>query len=184
MSLGSLHVWRFLLCIDILSFTFKHWVLTSAAVTSRLLTIVRTALTIVSYSSNVTASLVALTIVRKFTPRWSKTIQTNYSYTQAMFMCYGKFSNKKPIIMRQFFSHVRDELCKTKRQGKENKNKQHAKKLHIINVSKNKAWTLRFLASLLHFIFFNAEMPCKNRKKKKQRGIWTQINNKGCHVLI
>ncbi len=40
-----------------------------AAFTSRLLTIVRTALTIVSYFGNVTASPFALTIVRKFTPR-------------------------------------------------------------------------------------------------------------------
>ncbi len=40
-----------------------------AAVTSRLLTIVKTALTIVSYFGNVTASLFTLTIVRKFTPR-------------------------------------------------------------------------------------------------------------------
>ena len=40
-----------------------------AAVTSGLLTIVKTGITIVSYFSNVTASLFALTIVRKFTPR-------------------------------------------------------------------------------------------------------------------
>ena len=57
-----------------------------AAVTSGLLTIVKTGITIVSYFANVTASLFALTIVRKFTPRWSKTMQTNYSYTQAGFM--------------------------------------------------------------------------------------------------
>ena len=43
-------------------------------------------ITIVSYFSSVTATLFALTIVRNFTPRWSKTIQTNYSYTQAGFM--------------------------------------------------------------------------------------------------
>ena len=40
-----------------------------AAVTSELLTIVKTGITIVSYFGNVTASLFALTIVRKFTPR-------------------------------------------------------------------------------------------------------------------
>ena len=39
------------------------------AVTSGLLTIVKTGITIVSYFGNVTASLFALTIVRKFTPR-------------------------------------------------------------------------------------------------------------------
>ena len=53
---------------------------TLAAVTSGLLTIVKTGLTFVSYFGNVTASLFALTIIRTFTPRWSKTIQTNYSY--------------------------------------------------------------------------------------------------------
>ena len=57
-----------------------------AAVTSGLLTIVKTGITIVSYFSNVTASLFALTIVRKFPPRSSKTIRTIYSYTQAGFM--------------------------------------------------------------------------------------------------
>ena len=40
-----------------------------AAVTSGLLTIVKTEITIVSYIGNATASLFALTIVRKFTPR-------------------------------------------------------------------------------------------------------------------
>ena len=40
-----------------------------AAVTSGLLTIVKTGITIVIYFGNVTASLFALTIVRKFTPR-------------------------------------------------------------------------------------------------------------------
>ena len=40
-----------------------------AAVTSGLLIIVKTGITIVSYFGNVTASLFALTIVRKFTPR-------------------------------------------------------------------------------------------------------------------
>ena len=40
-----------------------------AAVTSGLLTIVKTGTTIVSYFGNVTTSLFALTIVRKFTPR-------------------------------------------------------------------------------------------------------------------
>ncbi len=54
-----------------------------AGVTSRLF---KTALTIVSYFGNVTASLFTLIIVRKFTPRWSKTIRTNCSYTQARFM--------------------------------------------------------------------------------------------------
>ena len=43
--------------------------ITMAAVTSGLLTIVKTGITIVSYFGNVTASLFALTIVRKFTPR-------------------------------------------------------------------------------------------------------------------
>ena len=43
--------------------------LTLAAVTSGLLTIVKTGKAIVSYFGNVTASLFALTIVRKFTPR-------------------------------------------------------------------------------------------------------------------
>ena len=57
-----------------------------AAVTSGLLTIVKTGITIVSYFGNVTASLLALTIVRKFTPRGSKTIQANFSYTQAGFV--------------------------------------------------------------------------------------------------
>ena len=53
-----------------------------AAVTPGLLTIaiVKTGITIVSYFGNVTASVFALTIVRKFTPRRSKTIQTNNSY--------------------------------------------------------------------------------------------------------
>ena len=54
-----------------------------AAVTSGLLTIVKTGITIVSFFGNVTASLFALAIVRKFTPRCFKTIQTNYSYSQA-----------------------------------------------------------------------------------------------------
>ena len=40
-----------------------------AAVTSGLLTKVKRGITIVSYFGNVTASLFALTIVRKFTPR-------------------------------------------------------------------------------------------------------------------
>ena len=40
-----------------------------AAVTSGLLTIVKTGITIVSYFGDVTASLFALTTVRKFTPR-------------------------------------------------------------------------------------------------------------------
>ena len=57
-----------------------------AAVSSGLLTIVKTGITIVSYFGNVTASLFALTLVRKFTPRLSKTIQTNYRYTQAGFV--------------------------------------------------------------------------------------------------
>ena len=42
---------------------------TMAVVTSGLLSIVKTGITIVSYFGNVTASLFALTIVRKFTPR-------------------------------------------------------------------------------------------------------------------
>ena len=42
---------------------------TVAAVTSGLLTIVKTGITIVSYFGNVAASLFALTIVKKFTPR-------------------------------------------------------------------------------------------------------------------
>ena len=42
---------------------------TMAAVTSGLLSIVKMGITIVSYFGNVTASLFALTIVRKFTPR-------------------------------------------------------------------------------------------------------------------
>ena len=42
---------------------------TMEVVTSGLLTIVKTGITIVSYFGNVTASLFALTIVRKFTPR-------------------------------------------------------------------------------------------------------------------
>ena len=45
------------------------WIPPMAAVTSGLLTIVNTGITIVSYFGNVTASLFALTIVRKFTPR-------------------------------------------------------------------------------------------------------------------
>ena len=40
-----------------------------AAVISGQLTIVKTGITIASYFGNVTASLFALTIVRKFTPR-------------------------------------------------------------------------------------------------------------------
>ena len=40
-----------------------------AMVTSGLLSIVKTGITIVSYFGNVTASLFALTIVRKFTPQ-------------------------------------------------------------------------------------------------------------------
>ena len=43
--------------------------MTLAAVTSGLLTIVKTGITIVSHFGNVTASLFALTRVRKFTPR-------------------------------------------------------------------------------------------------------------------
>lgn len=39
-----------------------------AAVTFGLLTIVKTGITMVSYFGNVTASLFALTIIRKFTP--------------------------------------------------------------------------------------------------------------------
>ena len=39
-----------------------------AAVTSGLLTIIKTGITIVSYFGNVTASLFTLTIVRKFMP--------------------------------------------------------------------------------------------------------------------
>ena len=42
-------------------------------VTSELLTLAKTGMTIVSYFGKVTASLFALTIVWKFTPRWSKT---------------------------------------------------------------------------------------------------------------
>ena len=42
---------------------------TLAAVTVGLLNIVKTGITIVSYSGNVIAFLFALTIVRKFTPR-------------------------------------------------------------------------------------------------------------------
>jgi len=42
---------------------------TMAAVTSGLLTIVKTGITTVSYFGNVTASLFALAIVRKFTPQ-------------------------------------------------------------------------------------------------------------------
>ena len=40
-----------------------------AAVTSGLLTIVKTGITIVSFYGEVTASLFALTVVKKFTPR-------------------------------------------------------------------------------------------------------------------
>ena len=47
----------------------KKRITTLAAVTSGLLTIVQTGTTIVSYFGNVTASLFALTTVRKFTPR-------------------------------------------------------------------------------------------------------------------
>ena len=65
---------------------FKFVDMTMAAVTSGLLTIVKTGITIVSYFGKVTVSLFALTIVRKFTPRCSKTIQTNYNYTQARFV--------------------------------------------------------------------------------------------------
>ena len=54
---------------------------TMAAAISGLLTMVKTGITIVRYFGNVTASLFAVTIVRKFTPRWPKTIKTNYSYT-------------------------------------------------------------------------------------------------------
>ena len=57
-----------------------------AAVTSGLLTIVKTGITIVSYFGNVTASVFALTIVRKLTSRSPKSIQTNYSNTQAGFV--------------------------------------------------------------------------------------------------
>ena len=57
----------------------KNLYQTKAAITSGLLTIV-------SYFGNVTATLFALTIVRKFTPRYSKKIQTKYSYIQAGFM--------------------------------------------------------------------------------------------------
>ena len=42
---------------------------TMAALTSGLITIVKTGITIFSYFGNVTSSLFALAIVRKFTPR-------------------------------------------------------------------------------------------------------------------
>ena len=48
---------------------FHFMQMSVAAVTSGLLTIVKTGITIVSYFGNVTASLFALTIVRKFMPR-------------------------------------------------------------------------------------------------------------------
>ena len=47
----------------------KNHLLLLAVVKSGLLTIVKTGITIVSYFSNLTASLFALNIVRKFTPR-------------------------------------------------------------------------------------------------------------------
>ena len=50
-------------------YNVAHASISLAAVTSKLLTIVKTGITIVSYCGNVTASLFALTIVRKFTPR-------------------------------------------------------------------------------------------------------------------
>ena len=50
-------------------FNLSYNVMIMAAVTSGLQTIVKTGITIVSYFGNMTASLFALTIVRKFTPR-------------------------------------------------------------------------------------------------------------------
>ena len=52
-----------------------------AAVTSGLLTIVKTGITIVRCFGNVTTSLFALTIGRNFTPLWSKTMQTKGLFT-------------------------------------------------------------------------------------------------------
>ncbi len=49
-----------------------------------------------------------------------------------------KFANKKPIRMRQFFSHVRYEHKYAKQSVKGTK-KQHAKKLHITNVQRRDA---------------------------------------------
>ena len=56
---------------------FSNYINTLAAVTYGLLTIVKTGIIIDSYFGNVTASLFALTVARKFMPQWSKTIQTN-----------------------------------------------------------------------------------------------------------
>ena len=97
------------------------------------LTIVKTGVTIVSYFGNVTASLFALTIVRKFTPRWSKTIRTNYSYTkQGLWVL--KFINKQPIRMWHFFLLVRDDHNYINMQNKSVKRggnqKQETKNLH------------------------------------------------------
>ena len=97
-------------CYDVMLFffqisvhhTYLHgwcismWILSMATVTSGLLTIVKTGLTIVSYFGNVTV-------------RWSKTILTNYSYIQAGSWVSLKFTNKQPIRMWHFFSHVRVE---------------------------------------------------------------------------
>ena len=52
-----------------ISYAITNSIKVMAAVTSGLLTIVKTGITIVSYFGNVAASLFALTIVRKFTPR-------------------------------------------------------------------------------------------------------------------
>ena len=73
----------------------KNHLLLLAVVKSGLLTIVKMGITIVSYFSNVTASQFALNIVRKFTPRWSKTIQTNYSYSHLRVLVKHKLYKNK-----------------------------------------------------------------------------------------
>ncbi len=100
-----------------------------------------------------------------------------------------KFTNEKPIRIRHFFSRVRDEHKYAKQSVKRRKKrKTTCQEITYRNVSKNKAWILRLLASLLHFIFFNAAMPCKNGEKieeqeqidtGQQQGLsWTNLNSK------
>ena len=103
--------WLFYLCWMCqrqMSFNMIFQKDTMALVTPGLLTIVQTGITIVSYFSNVTAFLFALTTVIKFTSWWSKAIETTVaivipkqgSWVNLM------FKHKQPIRMWQFFLHT------------------------------------------------------------------------------
>ncbi len=112
-----------------------------AAVTSRLITIVKTALPKVSYFGNVTASLFTLAIVRKFTPRRSKTIQTNYSlYPIKVNGLVLSLQTKNQTECDNCFRTCEMNIyMQNKARRERKKEKKKAKKLHITSVSKNKA---------------------------------------------